>query len=162
MTIESFLTQLSQHCGVDSELISVSVEETDEKIVISLTVPEEDSGIFIGHHGDVIEALQRLIRIIFQDQESIGETQLGNKKITLNINDYREQRRDRLTELTQRAAEKVLQTGRPYYFNSYLPAHERFIIHSTLSELEQYSTKLESISEGYGRDRRLVIRLKQS
>lgn len=154
MKIQQFLTQLSEHCGVSPDAINIEMTETDEQISIHLIVPDEDSGIFIGHHGDVIDALQRIVRVIFQDSESES-----NKKITLNINYYREKRLEKLTELTRNIAQKVSDTGRPYEFRSYLPAHERFIVHSTLADMDDFS-HLESISEGFGRDRKLVIRVK--
>ena len=156
MTIDSFLTQLCEHCGVEHENIKLEVETLDSEIVLNLEVPEEDSGIFIGHHGEGIDAIQRLLRIIFQDSENPEM----DKKITLNINKYREKREDRLKDLTYSICNKVLQTGNPYTFNSYLPAHERFIVHSTLSEESGFS-ELESVSTGDGRNRKLTIQLKK-
>ena len=156
MTIDAFLTQLCEHCGVAQEDIQVSVEELETEQIITIALPEEDSGIFIGRHGEGIDALQRIARIIFQD----GTTPETDKKITLNINGYREKREDRLKDLTYSIANKVLETGRSYTFNSYLPAHERFVIHSTLSSESGFS-ELESISTGNGKDRKLTIQKKQ-
>lgn len=157
MTIESFLTNLCEHCGLSKEEIDLSVENKEDEIVVTLDLPEEDSGIFIGHHGDSIDSLQRVLRIIFQDKEN----EEMDKKITLNINKYREKREDRLKDLTYALANKVLQTGKPYTFNSYLPAHERYIVHSTLND-ESGFNELESVSLGEGRNRKLTIRIKQA
>lgn len=156
MKIQSFLTQLCEHCGIAEEKISVEIEDLAEESIITLTVPEEDSGIFIGHHGEGIDSLQRIIRIIFQEKD----TEIANKKITLNINNYREKREDRLKDLTYTIANKVLDSGQPYTFTSYLPAHERYVIHSTLSEEKEFSS-LESVSEGTARDRKLTIRIRE-
>ncbi len=152
MTIDGFVKQLCEHCGVDPEVIDVQMEDQGDTIVVTLNLPEEDSGRFIGFHGETLESMQRVVRIIFS-------TEYPEKKILLNINNYREEREVKLKELTQTAAQRVLESGQPYRFQSYLPAHERFIIHSTLSELPD-SDKLESVSEGDGKDRRLSIRLK--
>lgn len=152
MTIDGFIKQLCEHCGVDAEVLDVQLEETEEMVVVTLNLPEEDSGRFIGFHGETLESIQRVVRIIFSAEYS-------EKKVLLNINNYRQEREEKLKEITQNAASRVLETGQTYLFQSYLPAHERFIIHSTLSELP-YSDKLESISEGDGKDRRLSIRLK--
>ncbi|GIK84493.1 MAG: hypothetical protein BroJett025_11150 [Patescibacteria group bacterium] len=156
MTIETFLTQLCEHCGVAKEDIKLDIENLESEIIIDLHLPEEDSGIFIGHHGEGIDSIQRLLRIIFQDDTSKDT----DKKITLNINNYREKRSDRLKDLTYTIGNKVLQTGNPYTFNSYLPAHERFIVHSTLSEEPGFG-ELESVSSGDGRNRKLTIQLKK-
>jgi len=156
MTIDSFLTNLCEHCGLAKEEITVAVEHLEKEILVTLSVPEDDSGIFIGHHGDGIDSLQRVLRIIFQDKDNDEM----DKKITLNINNYREKREDRLKDLTYSLANKVLQTGRPYSFNSFLPAHERYIVHSTLSKEEGFE-EVESVSTGEGKNRMLTIQMKQ-
>jgi spoIIIJ-associated protein len=152
MTIDSFVKQLCEHCGVDPTTLEVQLDDQGEMVEVTLSLPEEDSGRFIGFHGETLESMQRIVRIIFSSE-------YPEKKILLNINNYRQERAEKLQELTQTAAARVLQTGQSYIFQSYLPAHERFIIHSTLSELPD-SEKLESVSEGDGKDRRLSIRLK--
>lgn len=152
MTIQSFITQLAEHCGIAPEDVEVSLKEDGEYLKISVQLPEEDSGRFIGFHGDTLESLQRIIRLIFQESKD-------DKKIILNINSYRQDRADRLREITESVSQKVLETGNPYTFQSFLPAHERFIIHTTLSELED-ADQLESVSEGEGKLRRLTIKRK--
>ncbi len=156
MTIDSFITQLCEHCGVEGEELNVTLDTSDSEIKATLDVPEDDSGIFIGHHGEGIDAIQRIVRIIFQDRENPEM----DKKITVNINGYREKREDRLKDLTYAIGNKVLETKQPYTFNSYLPAHERYIIHSTLSEEAGFS-ELESVSEGTGKQRQLTIQIKE-
>lgn len=156
MTIKTFLSQLCEHCGLAQEDIKIEEINKENEIVLNLSVPEEDSGIFIGHHGEGIDSIQRLLRIIFQSEE---EKEM-DKKITLNINQYRDKRVDRLKDLTYTLGNKVLQTGRPYTFDTYLPAHERYVVHSTLSQEEGFSD-LESVSSGEGRNRKLTIQLKK-
>ena len=156
MKIDSFITQLCEHCGIEAEDITVTLENLDSQIVVTIAVPEEDSGIFIGHHGEGVDAIQRIVRIIFQDRENPEV----DKKITVNINGYREKREERLKDLTYAIGNKVLDTKQPYTFSSYLPAHERFIIHSTLSDEAGFS-ELESVSEGSGKSRKLTIKIKE-
>ena len=153
MTIDSFLTQLSEHCGIESDDMTVTVVEDGEYLRVFIQVPEDDSGIFIGYHGETLDSIQRMVRIIFQEE-------FPEHKIMVNLNDYREQREDRLSEITESVAERVLETGEKYTFNSYFPAHERFVIHSCLAKNEKYG-ELESISEGAGKNRKLTIQLKK-
>lgn len=153
MTIQSFLTDLSEHCGIDPQQITISVDENEESIAVQLDVPESDSGLFIGYHGETLDSLQRLVRIVFQESH-------GDKKIRLNVNQYRDQREEKLRSMARHGAEKVLETGVPYTFSVYIPSHERFVIHTALSEDESFAD-LESVSDGEGRDRRLTIRFKQ-
>ena len=88
MTIQTFLTQLCEHCGLATETITCTEEQKEATKTVTLTVPEEDSGLFIGFHGETLESIQRLVRIIFQAS--------ADEKIIFNVNDYREQRTERL------------------------------------------------------------------
>jgi spoIIIJ-associated protein len=151
---KDFITQLCEHCGLQSDQVKIGTIEDDDQITIQIDVPEEESGLFIGHHGETLESLQRIARIIFQKNPE-------DKRIVLNINDYREQREKKLAQTARSVADRVLQTGQEHTFHTYFSAQERFIIHSTLSEDGQYSS-LESTSSGDGRDRRLTIRLKKA
>ncbi|NCN06317.1 MAG: KH domain-containing protein [Candidatus Pacebacteria bacterium] len=153
MTTKTFLTQLCEHCGLTTDSVSYSEEQVENTKKITLTVPEEDSGLFIGFHGETLDSLQRLLRIIFQES--------ADEKIIVNINDYRQQRETHLQELTKLAVERVLQGESVYTFHSYLPAYERFIIHTALAEIPE-AAELESVSTGSGRDRRLSIQRKQA
>ncbi len=154
MTIDTFLSQLCDHCGIDSSTVEITQADDEERIYIDIKVAEEDSGIMIGFHGEGLESLQRMVRIIFQEQ-------YPDQKIMLNINDYRQNREQRLREIVADVAERVLETGKQHTFHSFIPSYERFLIHSILSESEEYET-LESVSEGDGKQRRLVIRKKAS
>ncbi len=153
MTIDAFLVQLCEHCGIAAEQIAVSVEEVEDRLEIQLTVPEEESGRFIGYHGDALQAMQRVLRLAF-------EKQFPEKKIVLNVNDYRERRLVQLEEKVSRIAEQVLEDGHPYTFTNFIPAHERYAIHTALANVAG-GDKLESYSQGDGMSRRLTIALKQ-
>ncbi|MBU0974369.1 KH domain-containing protein [Patescibacteria group bacterium] len=153
MELITFLSQLCEHCGLSEDQVKIKIIENDEKAEVKLDIPEEDSGIFIGYHGDSIDSIQRVLRVIFQ-------AEFEGKRVVLNINGYREKREERLKDLTSLAANSVLETKKEYAFNSFLPAHERYIIHSTLAEDKDFSA-LESVSEGVGRNRKLVIRLRK-
>ena len=153
MDIQTYLTNICQHSGLDASQLEVTIDDQGETIQATIKVPQEESGLLIGFHGDTLSALQRLTRVVFQEE-------LAEKRLIVNINEYREQRTERLQQMAQNAAQQVLETGRPYHFN-YLPSHERFVIHSTISEDSGFAD-LQSASEGEGRDRVLVIRPKNA
>jgi len=153
MTIQTFLTQLCEHCGLQTDVVTYTEKQVEKTKEITLSVPDEDSGLFIGFHGETLESLQRLVRIIFQET--------ADEKIMLNINDYRQQRAERLQEMTKSAVDRVLAGESVFTFHSYLPSYERFIIHSALAELPE-AVELKSVSVGEGRDRRLQIQRKQA
>lgn len=153
MTISDFLIQLTEHCGLSADQAVVSVDENDEEVLVHLNIPEEESGLFIGHRGETLGSLQRLLRLAFLKD-------FPDKRVVLNINQYRENRTEKLVDMAQSAARKVLETGHNHTFIHYLPANERFIIHSTISSDPEFE-RLESISVGEGRERKLIVRLKQ-
>lgn len=153
MTLQDFLTQLAQHCGVEETSEIVNIVEDEQFVTATFQLPEEESGRFIGFHGEGLASLQRVARLIF-------EAQYPEKKIVININDYRERREAQLEEKTKNIVERVIESGRPFTFQHYLPSHERFVIHTTIGNLPE-ANEVESVSHGDGAARRLTIRLKQ-
>lgn len=149
MTIQTYFTQVCQHCGLREEDVTVSVEQDETKVVVQLDVPKEDVGLFIGHRAETLASLQRMIRIIFREE-------FAEKVVRLNINDYRKERVESLEDKTREIANEVVSSGREYVF-PYLSSYERFVVHSLISS-DEFPT-LESVSEGEGKERRLVIRV---
>jgi len=149
MDMNTYLSHISQHCGLEESDISVSIEEDDETISVQLNVPADDVGLFIGNKGETLASFQRMLRIVFGEEHK-------NKRIVLNINDYRQERQRQLEERALEAAQQVLDSGDSYRF-PYLSSYERFVVHSAISKNDDFKT-LKSASEGVGRDRRLVIR----
>jgi spoIIIJ-associated protein len=151
MSIQTYLLNLCKHCGIEADTLVVEVTDEPDMIVAQIDVPEEESGLLIGFHGETLSSIQRLTRVVFQDE-------LGDRRLVVNVNNYRQQREEKLKDIARRGAQRVLETGQAYTF-SYLPANERFVIHTTISEDPEF-VELESVSEGEGRDRVLMIRLK--
>lgn len=149
MTVQTYLTQICQHCGLREEDVTVSVEQDDTKVVIQLDVPKDDVGLFIGHRAETLASLQRLVRIVFRDE-------FAEKVVRLNINDYRKERVQSLEDRTREIAAEVISSGKEYVF-PYLSSYERFVIHSLISS-DEFPT-LESVSEGEEKERRLVIKI---
>ena len=109
MKIEEYLINICKHLGLTDEQFKIELEETDESISAKIVLPEEESGLFIGYHGETLQAIQRMIRISFYDE-------LGEKRFKLNVNDYREQQRDQLKERIISIAQRVLDTSESYTF----------------------------------------------
>lgn len=128
------------------------VIEDDKKIQVNISLTEEDSGIGIGHHGDAQYAVQRIIRIVFGRENP-------DKKILLNVNNYQEKRQQKLVDLANDVAAEVVNSSQDQVIHSYLSAHERFIVHTAIAESE-FADAVVSESEGVGRDRRIVVKLK--
>ena len=125
----------------------VEVSEHDETILV--TIESEESGLLIGYHGRTLEALQLLMRqIVFKKTGTWI-------RLTMSIGDYRARREEQLKEIAEQAAEQVISEQEPLIMDELTPA-ERRIIHLALQNHEQVMSE----SEGEGRNRRLVIKLK--
>jgi len=126
--------------------LSVDVSQADEETIAAVTVPQEESGILIGYHGETQSALQYLTaQIVNKGQEKW-------ERIIVNINGYRDQRETQLKQMANNAADRAISSGNEIEMPFLTPA-ERRIIHLELSARPDIS----SYSEGEGRDRRLVI-----
>ena len=134
--------------GVDTAQVEV---EEGETTVVKIMVPEEESGLLIGYHGESLTALQRVLYMAFAREDQ-------DKKFLVNVNDYKERRTTQLHEMAKAAAERVLESGQPYGF-SYLSASERLVVHEFIASTPEFSG-LESYSVGDGPRRRLYIRQK--
>lgn len=114
-----------------------------------IKLESEDPNLLIGYHGQTLSALQLILSLGIQKDTSLWVP------ITLDVGDYRERREEQLRRLALSVAQRVRFSGQPQTL-SRLTAAERRIVHLTLSEDEM----VETISEGEGQDRHLVIRPK--
>ena len=142
--IKTVLEELLGLMGITD--LSVAVSQADEEIMAAVTVPQEESGILIGYHGETQSALQYLTA------QNVNRGQEKWERIIVNINGYRDQREAQLKQMANNAADRAKATGNEIEMPFLTPA-ERRIIHMELSVRPDIS----SFSEGDGRDRRLVI-----
>lgn len=153
MTVDSYLNQLCQHLGLSEADFSITVTDEAELVTIQLDIPDDDVGLFIGHRGETLASLQRLTRIVFREE-------FADKIVRLNVNDYRQERNEQLEERLINIVARIRESGDDYRF-PFLSSYERFVIHSLITNNEAYQD-LESLSEGEGEDRRLIIKLKRT
>jgi spoIIIJ-associated protein len=124
---------------------SVEVTEDDEAIHGTLAGPE--LGLFIGKHGQTIDAVQQLaVRIAFRGQQ--GE----RKRVVIDAAGYRERREAALRRQADQAADDALRFGRPVALDA-MSALERKVVHEHLRDRGE----LQTYSEGEEPDRHLVV-----
>jgi spoIIIJ-associated protein len=139
--LEELLEEIVDGLGLDAE-----VEVEEEEGVLTGRLNGEDVGLFIGRHGQTIDAVQHLAqRIVFP----YGPTSV---RVVIDANGYRERRAETLKADADDAADEALRTGRPVELDP-LPAFERRIVHEHLRERGGVSTH----SEGDEPDRFLVV-----
>lgn len=144
MTVHEYLEQLVGYLEVPVD--EILVEETEEYCFVDIRVPEEDAGKMIGAYGETIHALRQIVFLSFTEH-------LGDRKVVVNVNDYKDKKEEAAREIGFSAAERAVDTQRPQHLPKYLLAHQRRVIHQELSEYNGVFTR----SEGEGEDRHLVI-----
>ena len=128
----------------------ITVSEADGLYTIHIQT-EEDAPLLIGKHAHTLAAIQRVISAMLYKK--------FQKKIDVlvDVNDYRDVQKERLTKIADSVAQRVLEEKRSARLSSFSP-YERKIIHEHISN--HYHT-LGSQSEGEGRERVLVVSLKE-
>ncbi len=136
--------------GLNEDQFGVALEDASIKVQISL--PDDESGIFIGHRGETVSSLQLLLSLVIS--ERLGDWH----RVFVNIGDYQERRRDALLIKADQAVEKAISTGQEIIIPG-LNAYERQIVHSYLTDSPDVLT--ESRGEKPYRQLFLIPRLTQ-
>lgn len=138
---EEFVNGILEKMGLSSR-----GHAEEEGGVVTVTVSGEDSGSAIGYRGEALDAIQFLTRTY------INQEKQSSKKIVVDCENYREKRKETLTALALRLAEKAHRTCRKIALEPMNP-FERRIIHSALLNSEIAETH----SEGEDAQRHVVI-----
>ena len=111
-----------------------------------LNVRGSDLGVLIGRRGEKLASLQHIVNLIVAKKE--GEYH----RIAVDVENYRGRREEQLRDVADRAAKRVLQTGKIIQLEP-MPAIERRIVHMALVENPRVRTQ----SVGVEPNRRIVI-----
>lgn len=139
LTPEEFLTKLLEIMNMHGEI----EKDEDEKFVHYNVVGEEPREL-IGHHGEGMFALSYIMSVACKSEKG--------KKLVLDIGSYRDKRKESLTALAKRIADKVAKSGR-YYKLEPMDASERKIIHTAL----QNDDRVTTLSKGEEPKRYLIV-----
>jgi spoIIIJ-associated protein len=125
---------------------TVEVVEDDERVVGSLD--GDDLGLFIGRHGQTIEAVQHLAQRVVGEKDGASV----RRRVVVDAAGYRERREQVLQRQAEEAAESVLESGRPVALDA-MTSSERRVVHEYLRDRGD----VETHSEGNEPDRHLVV-----
>lgn len=106
--------------------------EEDDKTA-NIEIISLNSGVIIGHRGDVLDAIQYLSSIVANENET------NYKRIVVDCENYRARRVETLETLATRMADKAIENNKRIRLES-MNAFERRIIHSKLSSDERVET----------------------
>ena len=143
--INSIVTNILSSLEIEEGNYKLEFKDKDQ-ILLSIQVPEDQTGLFIGRHGEGINSLRLLLSLIISQR-------LGSwPHLRLNVNDYQEKRSEALLQLADNAIQKAIQLQREIILPN-LSSYERRIIHLRIEEEPQVVTE----SRGEAPNRQLVI-----
>jgi spoIIIJ-associated protein len=134
--LETILTHLGLRCTIETR-------DGEEPGIVVLEVRGDNGGLAIGRRGQTLDAVEYVVnRIASRVDES------APARFVVDVEGYRQRRRQYLTDLAHRLSDKVRQTGRAVTLNPMSP-RDRRIVH--LAAREETGVATRSQGEGYYR-----------
>ena len=140
--VQDMLDEVVEHLDLGAR-----VEVVDDGETITGTLHGEDLGLFIGRHGQTIDAVQHLAHRI-----ALAQGEFETLRVVIDAEGYRARRREALERQSEQAADDAVRWGRPVALDA-MTASERKLVHEHLRERGD----VETYSEGQEPDRHLVI-----
>ncbi len=138
---------------IDRVIRDMNIESTSEKTIksneIRIDISSPAAAKLIGKRGATLNALQEVAQNYF------NSIYRGYGIIILDVEDYREKRKETLENLAVNMSKKALRTNEPVKLEP-MPSFERKIMHHVLSDIDD----IETYSEGSEPNRYLVIEKK--
>jgi predicted RNA-binding protein Jag len=139
------LEQLLVHIGFAAR-VDVETGETSRLNVLGDETEREELGALIGRKGERLSALQHLVNLMLSRQMGTWT------RVLVDVEDYRGRRERQLREIAERAAKRVVETGKMLQLDP-MPALERRWIHLALKSNPDVATQ----SIGEEPNRRIVV-----
>jgi spoIIIJ-associated protein len=143
-TLETARTVLTEMLSLMG--LSATVEVASDGDTSRLNVRGDDLGTLIGRRGEKLASLQHIVNLI------VGRREGQHHRIAIDVENYRGRREQQLRDVADRAAKRVLQTGKIIQLEA-MPAVERRIVHLALME----NPKVRTQSVGVEPNRRIVV-----
>ncbi len=140
------LETLMTHLGFEGATVEIREGETSRLNVIGEGADREALGSLIGRKGERLSALQHLVNLMLSRRTGQWT------RVLVDVEDYRGRRERQLEDLAERAAQRVVETGKMLQLEP-MPALERRWIHLALRANTDVSTQ----SIGEEPNRRVVV-----
>ena len=142
---QRILETVMSHLGFEAR-VEVAAGETSRLNVVAVGDDREALGALIGRKGERLSALQHLVNLMLSKEMGAWT------RVLVDVEDYRGRRERQLRELADRAAARVVETGKMLQLEP-MPALERRWIHLTLRDHAGVATQ----SIGEEPNRRVVL-----
>ncbi len=139
--VRDLLEEVADALDLDAD---VEVEERDG--VIHGALVGDDLGLFIGRHGQTIDAVQHLAYKV------AGQGGASGPRVVIDAAGYRDRREQVLHRQADQAVTDALRSGRAVALDA-MSASERKVVHEYLKDRDG----VETYSEGAEPDRHLVV-----
>ena len=126
--------------------LTATVEIASGGETARLNVRGDDLGVLIGRRGEKLASLQHLVNLI------VGRREGQRHRIAIDVENYRGRREEQLRDVADRAAKRVIQTGKIIQLEA-MPAIERRVVHMALLE----NPRIRTQSVGVEPNRRIVV-----
>ena len=141
--VKDLLEHVSDALALDADVI---IEEEGRNI--TATLEGDDLGLFIGRHGQTIDAVQHLAFKVANRDSSRG----AGVRVVVDAAGYRARREQALHRQADQAALDAVRGDRPVALDA-MSATERKVVHEYLKDRDD----VETYSEGTEPDRHLVV-----
>ena len=126
------------------------MDDADQpSIVVDIDVDERDEEVFLAHSAEGLNALQTIVQTMWSHQTK------SSVRVNLDVNGYKARRQEKLINMAQRMAERVVESGRSITLEP-MAAIDRRIVHMALRDHPAVFTE----SLGEGASRKVQIKLK--
>lgn len=149
--IKKIIEKLFQSMGFGSPEIIIKKDNTlkDKEVMdVNINMDSRDAGRLIKEGGEGLDAIQHIIRLLALKHG------FGQSFLVLDINSYKEGKKNELIDLALKTAKEVRRTKKTIILEP-MPAYQRRVIHLKLAEQPDIVT--ESI--GQEPERRVMIRV---
>lgn len=154
---------MAKTAKIDENIVAQNVKEIIEKLGVSATaevskqdntflveISSADSSLLIGKYGTNLESLQFILAVRLKTVSGDDDFELY-----LDVDNWRKMREEKLTQMANTLADKVVDADREETLFNLSPS-ERRVIHTVLAD----HPKVTTISEGEGIGRHIIIRPK--
>jgi spoIIIJ-associated protein len=141
-----FLEGVLERMGVTADVEPTLEEGTMYVDVLGREEGDEDLGLLIGRHGQTLEALQELARVVVVQRTGF------RARIVVDVEEYRRRQRSRLGARAREIARRVARSGREEELEP-MNAFDRKVVHDAVAEIPGAT----SASRGEGQERHVVV-----
>lgn len=150
--VNEIISNLLQKMGFEDATISIERSEPDDKtgrVMTMVRVDGDDLSTLIGPHGETLNDFQYVARLM------AGHALRRRADFIVDVDGYRNQRKESLSSLARRMAQKAIERGAAVTLEP-MSSYDRRIVHMALRDRDDVYTS--SVGEGSSRRVRVLLK----